>query len=694
LATPISSAPPAFPHLLAPLDLGFTTLKNRVLMGSMHTGLEDGRKHFPAMAAYFAERARGGVGLMVTGGFAPNIAGWTKPFAGMLTTSGAARRHRQVTDAVHQEGGKIALQILHTGRYGYHPLCVAPSRLQSPISPFTPYALSAGGIERQIRAFVRCAQLAREAGYDGVEIMGSEGYLINQFLVTHTNQRTDDWGGSYANRMRLAVEIVRRTREAVGPDFILIYRLSLIDLIPDGSSWTEVVQLAKAIEAAGATLINSGIGWHEARVPTIATSVPRGAFTWVTKKLRTELRAAGLNIPVITSNRLNMPEVAEQVLADGCADMVSMARPFLADPEFVNKAAQGRSQDINTCIACNQACLDHAFKARLASCLVNPRAGHETELVIRIAPARKRVAVVGAGPAGLAAATTLAERGHDVTLFDAAGEIGGQFNLARRVPGKEEFAETLRYFGRRIEQTGVTLRLNTRVEAAELVLERFDAVILATGVTPRSPRIPGQQHPRVLSYIDVLLGRQVVGERVALIGAGGIGFDVAEFLVTPPGHSTALNLPAWLAEWGVADPGSVRGGVVRPHITPPARQVTLLQRKAGKMGAGLGKTTGWIHRAALKMKQVEMISGVNYERIGDQGNGVGLFITHGPKRENGSVIEVDHIVLCAGQEPLRDLLEPLRAAGMKTHLIGGADEAGELDAKRAIDQGTRLAALL
>nr|WP_029525238.1 NADPH-dependent 2,4-dienoyl-CoA reductase [Polaromonas glacialis] len=694
MALPTSANPPAFPHLLAPLDLGFTTLKNRVLMGSMHTGLEDGRKHFPAMAAYFAERARGGVGLMVTGGFAPNIAGWTKPFAGMLVTSGAARRHRQVTDAVHLEGGKIALQILHTGRYGYHPLCVAPSRIQSPISPFTPYALSAGGIERQIRAFVRCAQLAREAGYDGVEIMGSEGYLINQFLVTHTNQRTDDWGGSYANRMRLAVEIVRRTREAVGPDFILIYRLSLIDLIPDGSSWTEVVQLAKAVEAAGATLINSGIGWHEARVPTIATSVPRGAFTWVTKKLRTELRAAGLTIPVITSNRLNMPEVAEQVLADGCADMFSMARPFLADPEFVNKAAQGRSQDINTCIACNQACLDHAFKAKLASCLVNPRAGHETELLIRMAPARKRVAVVGAGPAGLAAATTLAGRGHYVTLFDAAGEIGGQFNLARRVPGKEEFAETLRYFGRRLEQTGITLRLNTRVEAAELVLERFDEVILATGVTPRNPRIAGQEHPRVLSYIDVLRGRQAVGERVALIGAGGIGFDVAEFLVTPPGHSTALDLPAWLAEWGVADPGTVRGGVVRPHITPPARQVTLLQRKAGKMGAGLGKTTGWIHRAALKMKNVEMVSGVNYERIGDHGSGVGLFITQGSKRENASVIEVDHIVLCAGQEPLRELLEPLRAAGMKTHLIGGADEAGELDAKRAIDQGTRLAALL
>ena len=693
-ATPLSTSSP-YPHLLAPLDLGFTTLKNRVLMGSMHTGLEDGRKQFPAMAAFFAERARGGVGLMVTGGFAPNVAGWTKPFAGTLATSGAARRHKEVTDAVHAEGGKIALQILHTGRYGYHPFCVAPSRIKSPITPFTPFALSAGGIERQIRAFVRCAKLAREAGYDGVEIMGSEGYFINQFLVAHTNQRTDEWGGSYANRMRLAVEIVRRTREAVGPDFILIYRLSIIDLIPDGSSWQEVVQLAKAVEAAGATLINSGIGWHEARVPTIATSVPRGAFTWVTKKLRNELHAAGLTIPVITSNRLNMPELAEQTLADGCADMVSMARPFLADPEFVNKAAQNRSKDINTCIACNQACLDHAFKNKQATCLVNPRAGHETELVIRIAPAAKRFAVVGAGPAGLAAATTLAQRGHDVTLFDAADQIGGQFNLAKQVPGKEEFFETLRYFGQRITQTGVKLMLNTRVDTTALLAQKFDEVLLATGVTPRNPHIPGQENPRVLSYIDVLQRRQTVGQRVALIGAGGIGFDVAELLLTTPGHSCALDLTAWLAEWGVADPGEVRGGVVPPHITPPLRNITLLQRKPGKLGANLGKTTGWIHRAALKMKNVEMLSGVNYERIGEEADGsLGLYITHGEKREDGRVISVDNIVLCAGQVPLRELLEPLRTAGVTVHLIGGADEASELDAKRAIDQGTRLAASL
>ncbi|MBK7533376.1 NADPH-dependent 2,4-dienoyl-CoA reductase [Piscinibacter sp.] len=680
----------AFPHLLAPLDLGFTTLPNRVLMGSMHTGLEDGRKHFPAMAAFFAERARGGVGLMVTGGFAPNIEGWAKPFAGTLATSGAARRHKLVTDAVHAAGGRIALQILHTGRYGYHPLCVAPSRIQSPISPFTPRALGAGGIERQIRAFVRCARLAREAGYDGVEVMGSEGYFINQFLVTHTNQRTDDWGGSYENRMRLPVEIVQRVREAVGKDFILIYRLSMLDLIPDGSSWPEVVTLAKAVTAAGATILNTGIGWHEARIPTIATSVPRGAFAWVTKKMREELRAAGLTIPLVTSNRINMPEVGEQILADGCADMVSLARPLLADPGFVAKAKAGRSSDINTCIACNQACLDHTFQLKIASCLVNPRAGHETELVLQRAPARKRYAVVGAGPAGLAASTTLAERGHEVHLFDAAAQIGGQFNMAKKIPGKEEFSETLRYFGRRIEQAGVTLHLNTRATAEALVAGRFDAVLLATGVVARDPKIPGQDGPNVLSYIDVLLHGKPAGERVAVVGAGGIGFDVAEFLVTPAGHSPTLNLPEWLAEWGVADPATVRGGVVRAQPAPPARRVTLLQRKAGKLGRGLGKTTGWIHRAALQMKQVEMIGGVNYERIGPQG----LFVTYGEKRQDGQLIECDTVVLCAGQEPLRELEAPLRAAGVAVHLIGGAHEASELDAKRAIDQGTRLAASL
>lgn len=680
----------SYPNLLAPLDLGFTTLKNRVLMGSMHTGLEDGRKHFPAMAAFFAERARGGVGLMVTGGFAPNIAGWTKPFAGTLATHGAARRHRQVTDAVHAEGGKIALQILHTGRYGYHPFAVAPSRIQSPISPFAPHALSVRGIERQIRAFVRCAALARDAGYDGVEVMGSEGYFINQFLVTHTNERNDDWGGAYANRMRLAVEIVQRVREAVGPDFIIVYRLSMIDLIPGGSSWDEVVQLAKAIARAGATIINTGIGWHEARVPTIATSVPRGAFAWVTKKMRSELRAAGLTIPLVTSNRINMPEVAEQVLADGCADLVSLARPLLADPEFVNKAAQGRRDDINTCIACNQACLDHAFQAKLASCLVNPRAGHETELVWQRAPRRKRIAVVGAGPAGLAASTTLAERGHEVHLFDAAERIGGQFNMAKRIPGKEEFHETLRYFERRIAATGVVLHLSTRVSAEALLAGRFDEVVLATGVVPRQPAIPGADGPNVLSYIDVLLHGKPVGERVAIVGAGGIGFDVAEFLVTHAGRSPTMNLEEWLQEWGVADPARVRGGVVRPQPSAPARQVTLLQRKPGKLGKGLGKTTGWIHRAALQMKQVEMVGGVNYERITPQG----LFVTYGDKRSDGQLIECDTVVLCAGQEPLRELQAPLQAAGMKTHLIGGADEATELDAKRAIDQGTRLAAVV
>jgi 2,4-dienoyl-CoA reductase (NADPH2) len=679
-----------YPHLLAPLDLGFTTLRNRVLMGSMHTGLEDGRQHFPAMAAYFAERARGGVGLMVTGGFAPNIEGWAKPFAGTLATSAAARRHKTVTDAVHAEGGKIALQILHTGRYGYQPLCVAPSRLKSPISPFTPRELSARGIERQIRAFVRCAKLARDAGYDGVEVMGSEGYFINQFLVTHTNQRTDDWGGSYENRMRLPVEIVTRVREAVGTDFILIYRLSMLDLIPDGSSWPEVVQLAKAVVNAGTTILNTGIGWHEARVPTIATSVPRAAFAGITKAMRDELRAAGITTPLVTSNRINTPEVGEQVLVDGCADLVSLARPLLADPAFVAKAAAGRAEDINTCIACNQACLDHTFKNQLASCLVNPRAGQETVLLIQPAVHRKRFAVVGAGPAGLAAATTLAERGHAVDLYEAADEIGGQFNMARRIPGKEEFSETLRYFRRRLAATGVAVHLGTRADAAALAAQGLDGVILATGVTPRDPKIPGQDGPNVLSYIDVLQHGKPVGERVAVVGAGGIGFDVAEFLVTPAGHSTTLDLPAWQAEWGVADPTMVRGGVVRAQPAPPERRVTLLQRKPGKLGRGLGKTTGWIHRAALLMKQVEMVAGVNYERITPEG----LWVTYGPDRKDGQLIECDTVVLCAGQEPLRELQAPLMAAGVPVHLIGGADAAGELDAKRAIDQGTRLAAAL
>jgi len=677
-----------YPHLLAPLDLGFTTLRNRVLMGSMHTGLEDDPKHFHRLTAYFAERARGGVGLIVTGGFAPNIEGWAAPFSGRLTTSAAARKHRPITEAVHAEGGKVALQILHTGRYGYHPLAVAPSRLKSPISPFTPRALSGRGVERQIRAFVRCAKLAREAGYDGVEVMGSEGYFINQFLAAHTNRRTDEWGGSYENRMRLPVEIVSRTREAVGHDFIIVYRLSMLDLVPGGSTWDEVVQLAKAIERAGATIINTGIGWHEARIPTIATSVPRAAFAWVTKKLKGEV-----SIPLCTTNRINAPEVAEQVLADGSADMVSMARPLLADAEFVNKAAAGRADEINTCIACNQACLDHVFQRKVASCLVNPRAAFETEIVIRPAATPKRVAVVGAGPAGLACATTLAERGHTVDLFEASREIGGQFNMAKRIPGKEEFHETLRYFVRRIETTGVRLALNRAVTAGELAAGGYDEIVLATGVTPRDPRIEGEDEFRatgkIVSYVDLLLHGKPAGQRVAVIGAGGIGFDVSEFLVSG-GHSTTLDTEAWLREWGVADPAVARGGLGKPEITPAARQVYLLQRKAAPLGKGLGKTTGWIHRAQLKMKRVEMIGGVNYERIDARG----LHISFGERHEKPTVLEVDTIVLCAGQEPQRALAAPLQSKGAKVHLIGGADVAAELDAKRAIEQGTRLAASL
>jgi 2,4-dienoyl-CoA reductase (NADPH2) len=683
-----SAAASPFPHLLQPLDLGFTTLKNRVLMGSMHTGLEDGRD-LGKLAAYFRERAEGEVGLIVTGGFAPNMAGWTKPFAGTLSTSGAAKRHRVVTDTVHQAGGKIALQILHTGRYGYHPLAVAPSRLKSPISPFTPFALTARGVERQIRAFVNCAAKAREAGYDGVEIMGSEGYFINQFLSLATNRRSDEWGGDYSNRMRLPLEIVQRTREAVGKDFIIIYRLSMIDLVPGGSSWEEVVQLGKAVAQGGASIINTGIGWHEARIPTIATSVPRAAFAWVTKKMKAEFAAAGIATPLVTSNRINTPEVADQLLADGAADMVSMARPLLADAHFVAKAARGESDLINTCIGCNQACLDHVFVNKVASCLVNPRACHETELVYRPAVNKKRVAVVGAGPSGLTAATLAAERGHEVHLFDAASAIGGQLNMAKQVPGKEEFFEMLRYLQRRVETTGVLLHLNQTVAAADL--QGFDDVIIATGVTPRDPRIPGQDHPKVLSYIEVLRDKKPVGERVAIIGAGGIGFDVAEFLVHS-GTSTTLDLPAWQAEWGVADPEKAPGGLSpeAPAVSPPARQVTLLQRKAGKLGAGLGKTTGWIHRTALKHKNVEMVGGVNYERIGDEG----LLVSYGEKREDPTWIPCDSIVLCAGQVPLRTLADELSARGKTAHVIGGALEAGELDAKRAIDQAARLAARL
>ncbi len=675
-----------FPHLLAPLDLGFTTLKNRILMGSMHTGLEDGNQH-ERLAAYFAERARGEVGLIVTGGYAPNRAGWVKPFAGKLTTRREAAKHRSVTDAVHVEGGKIALQILHAGRYAYHPLAVAPSRIRSPITPFTPRELSGAGVEKQIRDFVNCAQRAREAGYDGVEIMGSEGYFINEFLVTHTNHRTDEWGGDYSNRMRLPVEIVQRTREAVGDDFIIIYRLSMIDLIPDGSSWDETVQLAKAIESAGATIINTGIGWHEARVPTIATSVPRKAFTWVTRKMKQEV-----TVPLVTSNRINLPAVAEDVLARGDADMVSLARPLLADPEFAQKARTGRADEINVCIACNQACLDHTFSNKMSSCLVNPRACHETELNYEPTGTPRKFAVVGAGPAGLSSALVLAQRGHTVDLFDSAAEIGGQLNMAKIIPGKEEFYEMLRYFGRQLELSTVNVNLNTRVVAGDLANGGYDGVIIATGVVPRDPKIEGQEHPMVLSYVDVLRHRAPVGKRVAIVGAGGIGFDVAEFLVHEEGESPTMDLDEWLEEWGVVDPAEERGGLARDRAKPepPAREVTLLQRKQGKLGAGLGKTTGWIHRAALKMNGVQMMPNVNYERIGDDG----LLITYGEDRRNPTWIEVDNVILCAGQESLTELTAPLEFAGVDVHVIGGADLAAELDAKRAIDQGSRLAASL
>ncbi|MFK7088205.1 NADPH-dependent 2,4-dienoyl-CoA reductase [Chromobacterium violaceum] len=671
----------AYPHLLAPLDLGFTTLKNRVLMGSMHTGLEESPGGFEKMAAFYAERARGGVALIVTGGVGPNAEGCVAEGAAQLSDAHEVPKHKLVTDAVHREGGKIALQILHSGRYSFQEKCVSASPLLAPINFYTPRELSDADVWQTIADFANCAKLAQQAGYDGVEVMGSEGYLINQFIARATNKRTDDWGGSFENRIRFAIETVKAVRAAVGGDFIIIYRLSMLDLVQDGSSWDEVVHLAREIEKAGATLINTGIGWHEARVPTIATMVPRGGFAWVTKKLMGQVK-----IPLITTNRINTPEVAEEILAGGCADMVSMARPFLADPDFVNKAAAGRGDEINTCIGCNQACLDHIFQGKLTSCLVNPRACRETELNYEKTAAPKKLAVVGAGPAGLAFATVAAERGHSVTLFDAAAEIGGQFNVAKQIPGKEEFHETLRYFKRRIETTGVELKLGARVAADDL--SGFDEVVLATGIAPRTPSIPGIGHPKVLSYLDVLKHKKPVGGKVAIIGAGGIGFDTAEYLCHE-GRSTSLDAEAFMREWGVDMTGDSAGGLApqgpQPHPSP--REVYLLQRKTSKVGEGLGKTTGWIHRESLKMKRVKMLSGVSYDLIDD----AGLHITVKGERQ---VLPVDNVVICAGQDPLRELQRPLEAAGKPVHLIGGADVAAELDAKRAIDQGSRLAAAI
>jgi 2,4-dienoyl-CoA reductase (NADPH2) len=670
-----------YPHLLRPLDLGFTTLKNRVLMGSMHVGLEEAPRGFQRMAAFYAERARGEVGLIVTGGIAPNERGRPMHGGAMLTTEEEALRHRPVTEAVHAEGGKIAMQILHFGRYSYQPNLVAPSALQAPINPFVPHELSGDEVEQTIADFVQCAALAQHAGYDGVEIMGSEGYLINEFIAARTNHRSDEWGGAYENRIRFPVEIVRRVRERVGPNFILIYRLSMLDLVEGGSTLEEVIQLAQAIERAGATIINTGIGWHEARIPTIATKVPRAAFAWVTQRVMGQV-----GIPLVATNRINTPELAEQLLADGLCDMVSMARPFLADADFVRKAREGRSDEINTCIGCNQACLDHTFAGKVTSCLVNPRACHETELVIRPADAKKRVAVVGAGPAGLACAVTAAERGHAVTLIEAGAEIGGQFNIAKRIPGKEEFHETLRYFRRQIELRGIELRLNTRATAEGLAAEGFDEVVLATGIVPRRPPIDGLDHPKALGYLDVLRDGAPVGQKVAIVGAGGIGFDVAEYL-THSGHSASLDPQKFFAEWGV-DTGYARAGGLRPaQPEAPARKVHLLQRKKSKVGDQLGKTTGWIHRTGLKARGVGMSSSVSYQRIDD----AGLHVTIDGVEQT---LPVDHVVICAGQEPLRELHDQLKTAGHKVHLIGGADEAAELDAKRAIAQGTTLAATL
>ncbi|WP_067836401.1 NADPH-dependent 2,4-dienoyl-CoA reductase [Nocardia lijiangensis] len=674
----------SFPHLVEPLDLGFTTLRNRVVMGSMHTGLEDRAWDTNKLAAYFAERARGGVGLIITGGYAPNRTGWLLPFGAKLTNKTEAYRHRRITKAVHDEGGKIAIQILHAGRYSYWPASVSASSIKAPINPFRPRALSARGIEQTIADYARCAKLAQFAGYDGCEIMGGEGYFINQFLAPRTNKRTDKWGGSAENRRRLPLEIVRRVRAAVGPDFIIVFRLSMAELVEKGQTFDEIVALAKELERAGVTIINTDIGWHEARVPTIVTSVPRAAFVEFTAKI-----TAQVSIPVCASNRINMPEIAEEILTRGDAQLVSLARPFLTDPEWVNKAAQNRVDEINTCIACNQACLDHAFQHKTVSCLLNPRAGHETELKLLPTRRSKRIAVVGAGPAGLSAAVSLAERGHRVDLFESDDKIGGQFDIARRIPGKEEFDESIRYYRRMIEVRGVHLHLNKRVTAEELISGNYDEVVLATGVRPRIPNIPGIDHPMVLSYAELVREEKPVGKRVAVIGAGGIGYDVSEFL-TVEGHP-ALKLDEWKEEWGVdADDEQAPGQLATPRPSPAARDVVLLQRKTSAFGKDLGKTSGWVHRAALKAKGVEQIGGVNYERIDDHG----LHISFGEKRERPQLIPVDNVVVCAGQESVRELAEPLRAVGITPHLIGGAELAAELDAKRAIDQGTRLAARL
>ncbi|ATI32503.1 NADPH-dependent 2,4-dienoyl-CoA reductase [Rhodococcus sp. H-CA8f] len=669
-----------FPRLLEPLDLGFTTLKNRVVMGSIHTGLEDRAKDTDRLAEYFAERARGGVGLIITGGYAPNRTGWLLPFGAKLTNRIEARRHRRITKAVHDAGGKIAMQILHAGRYSYQPFSVSASSIKAPINPFRPRKLTGRGVRWQIRNYVRCARLAKSAGYDGVEIMGGEGYFINQFLCERTNKRTDQWGGSSENRRRMAVEIVRRTRKAVGPNFIIVFRLSMADLVEGGQTWDEIVSLAKEVEAAGATIINTDIGWHESRVPTIVTSVPRAAFVDITGKLEKHV-----DIPVAASNRINMPETAEEILNRGDAQLISMARPMLADPDWVNKAERGASDEINTCIACNQACLDHAFVHKQVSCLLNPRAGRETTLILSPTRRTKNLAVVGAGPAGLSAALNLAQRGHSVTLFEASDKIGGQFGIAQLIPGKEEFAETIRYYTRMLDVAGVTVKLETRVAPADLI-GSFDEVVVATGVTPRVPKIPGIENSKVLTYAEVVREGKPVGKSVAVIGAGGIGVDVSEFLTHPT--SPTLHLKEWKQEWGVTEPEMAPGALTTPVPELSEREVYLLQRKPGRIGAGLAKTTGWVHRAALKNKGVHELSGVNYERIDD----AGLHITFGEKHEKPRLLAVDTIVICAGQESVRDLVDELTVAGVVTHIIGGADVAGELDAKRAIEQGTRLAA--